>query len=106
VPIGERGRAYAGAGLGAYFAKAEAEGSWKEVGIEVRASDTSNDTAFGYHVVFGGEFTLSQTLSLDAQLKWFRAEPSFSLFEGEQNAASVEPDIGGILLSVGLLFRL
>lgn len=106
VPIGERARLYAGGGLGAYFAKAEIEGSWKEVGAEVAASDSSDETVFGYHVVFGGEVTMSPRLSLDAQVKWFRAEADFSFFGDTVNATSVEPDIGGVLLSVGLLFRL
>jgi opacity protein-like surface antigen len=106
VPVGTLGRVYAGAGIGAYFAKAEIEGSWKEEGIEIAASDSSNDTAFGYHVVFGGEFAINPRLSLDAQVKWFRAEPKFSFFENSADANSATVDIGGVLLSLGLLFQL
>lgn len=106
VPVGERARLYAGGGIGAYFSKGEIEGSWKELGIEIDASDTSKDTAFGYHVIFGGEVSMTENLDLDVQVKWFRAEPGFSFFGDTPNETSVDADIGGVLLSVGLLFGL
>lgn len=106
LPLAERASLYAGAGVGAYFAKAEVEGSWKEESLDILATDTATDTAFGYHFVVGGEYQVSPRLGLEVQAKWFKADPSFSFFEGTASLTEVEPDIGGVVLSLGLVFLL
>lgn len=106
LPLEGQARVYAGAGVGAHFTRAKVEGSWKEVGLDIAASDTSTDTAFGYHVVVGGEYLLSPRVGLELQAKWFRAEPSFSFFEDTASLTEVKPDIGGILISLGFVFQL
>jgi opacity protein-like surface antigen len=102
LPLAEQGRLYAGAGVGAYFAKAKVEGSWREEGQEIAASDDSTDTALGFHVVAGAEYLVTPALGMDLQAKWFRTKPEFSFF----GVSSDKVDIGGFLLSFGLRFHL
>lgn len=103
LPAGPAGRLYAGAGVGAYFSEVDLEISMP--GFGTRSSDTSTDTAFGYHAVVGGEYLFSPRWGLLAEAKWFRAEPETSLELFGESFDGEKVDIGGVVLSVGLLFQ-
>ncbi len=74
---------FAGAGLGAYNAK-------------LKGVFSSSDTAFGYHLVAGGQADLTQTLFLGAEFKYLWAKASF-------NGADAKLD--GYTTTVNLGFR-
>jgi outer membrane protein W len=101
LPLGERARWFAGAGVGMYFAKAKAEVTGEFVGITLTASEEGDASVFGYHAVLGGEFMVSQAVGLQIEGRWFKVEPEFS-----NNVAYDKLDIGGIMLSFGVLFQL
>lgn len=104
LPLGDKARLYAGAGIGVYFAKLKAEASAEFEGIKRTASaESDTPSAFGYHAVLGGEFMLSQAWGLQAEAKWFKVEPDFSFDELDIEGKS---DIGGVMLSFGVLFQL
>jgi len=106
LPLGDRARMYAGAGFGVYFAKDKVEGAAEipeSGGVTVNASANGDDVAFGYHAVLGGEFMVSQAIGLQLEAKWLKVEPEF---EYDRNAGSDTFDIGGIMLSFGVLFQL
>jgi opacity protein-like surface antigen len=101
LPLGDRARLYAGAGVGMYFAKAKVELSADIDGVKFSISDEDDASAFGYHAVLGGEFMVSSAVGLQAEAKWFKVEPEFS-----DDIADEKADIGGIMLSFGVLFQL
>ena len=104
LPLGDKARLYAGAGIGVYFAKLKAEASAESGGIKFTASaESDTPTAFGYHAVLGGEFMLSQAWGLQAEAKWFKVEPDFSFDDLDLQGKS---DIGGVMVSFGVLFQL
>jgi len=106
LPLGDKARLYAGAGIGAYIAKHKVEGSAEipgSGGVTVNDSATGDDVVFGYHAVFGGEFMVSQAVGLQLEAKWFKAEPEFEYDEFDETSKG---DIGGIMISFGVLFQL
>jgi len=100
LPLGEKARLYAGAGIGAYFGKLKAEASYTIEGRSNSASRDASNSAFGYHAVLGGEFMVSTMVGLQAEAKWFKVEPEFSDLD------TGKVDIGGVLFSFGVLFQL
>jgi len=100
LPLGDKARLYAGAGVGMYFAKAKLEASAESEGLTYSVSEEADDSVFGYHAVFGGEFMVSSAVGLQIEGKWFKAEPEFS------DISDGKGDIGGIMLSFGVLFQL
>jgi opacity protein-like surface antigen len=105
VPLGDKARVYAGAGVGVYFAKAKIEASSEVEGVKFVASDSDTNTAFGYHAVLGGEFMVASKIGLQAEAKWFKAEPKFSL-GGDESGSSDKVNIGGVMFSFGVLFQM
>jgi len=97
LPLGEKARLYAGAGVGMYFAKAKVEFEASGFSSE---NFSENKSAFGYHAVLGGEFMVSSAVGLQAEAKWFKVEPDFS---GEIDE---KVDMGGVMISFGVLFQL
>ncbi len=69
------GELYIGAGLGAYFAEARSDLFIAALGHE---SQSASDTAFGGHVVAGGNFNITPKIFLGAEVKYLWARPSFS----------------------------
>ena len=98
LPLGDKARLYAGAGIGVYIAKAKSE--FEAAGISAE-SFSDNQSAFGYHAVLGGEFMVSSAVGLQAEAKWFKVEPEFS-----DDISDGKTDIGGIMISFGVLFQL
>lgn len=106
LPLGTRARLYAGAGGGAYFARNEIEGSAPIPGlggVSAHASAEGDGIVFGYHAVAGGEVMITPVFGLQAEAKWFKAEPEFEYDEFDETS---EVDIGGVMLSFGVLFQL
>jgi outer membrane protein W len=106
LPLGDRARMYAGAGFGVYFAKDKGEASagiLDSGGVTVNASFNGDDVAFGYHAVLGGEFMVSQAIGLQLEAKWLKVEPEF---EYDEFTEIDKMDIGGIMISFGVLFQL
>jgi len=106
LPLGPRARLYAGGGGGVYFAKDKVEGSAAIPGlggVTVHASAEGDDVVFGYHAVVGGEFMVAPNVGLQLEGKWFKAEPEF---EYDEFDATDEFDIGGIMISFGVLFQI
>ena len=101
LPLGERARLYAGAGVGMYFAKAKVELSADIDGVKFSISDEDDASAFGYHAVLGGEFMVSSAVGLQAEAKWFKVEPEFS-----DDISDGKTDFGGVMLSFGVLFQI
>ena len=87
---------FAGAGVGAYFAMADFDVSEGYVSV----SDDDTSTAFGFHVVAGGEYKFANGMSALAEFKWFTAETDFELFDEDTE----DINIGGIVLSLGVKF--
>lgn len=100
LPFGDKARIYAGAGVGMYFGKVEAEVSVEILGATYSQSIKADDSIFGYHVVLGGELMVARIVGLLAEARWFKAEPEFSDFDTEK------VDIAGVMISLGLLFQL
>ena len=100
LPLGDKARIYAGAGVGMYFGKAEAEVSVELYGATFSQSIKADDSIFGYHAVLGGEYMVARNVGLLAEAKWFKAEPEFSDF------GTGKIDIAGVMFSFGVLFQL
>ncbi len=100
LPLGEKARLYAGAGVGMYFAKAKVEITGEVEGVTLTASQEGDDSVFGYHAVLGGEFMFSELVGLQVEGKWFKVEPEFS-----NEVSDGKVDIGGIMVSLGVLFQ-
>lgn len=101
-PLGDAARLYAGAGVGAYFAKNTLDGT--EFGADV--SFDTKATAFGVHAVVGGEYLVTPHLGLEAEVKWFVAKPDFTFDVADEQLQSGKFNIGGFLLNLGVLFQL
>ncbi len=69
------GELYLGAGLGAYFSKARSDLFAAALGHE---STSASDTAFGGHVVAGGNFDITPYIYVGAEVKYLWTRPSFS----------------------------
>ena len=92
---------YVGAGIGAYFAKGESDIFIQSLG---RASDTSNDLAFGAHVVAGGNFDATPNIFLGVEMKYLWVKPSFSgTFFGVPIA--LDPKLDGFTATANLGYR-
>jgi len=95
------GELYIGAGIGAYFAKGESD-----IFIQSRgsASQSSNDVAFGAHVVAGGSFNATQNIFIGVEMKYLWVKPSFSgTFFGVP--ISLDPELDGFTATANLGFR-
>jgi len=92
---------YLGAGIGAYFAKGESDIFIQSLGS---ASDTSNDVAFGAHVVVGGDFDVAPNIFLGVEMKYLWVKPSFSgTFFGVP--ISLDPKLDGFTATANLGYR-
>jgi opacity protein-like surface antigen len=80
-PLGEF-ELYAGAGIGAYFAKAEL------------SSQSYNDTALGWHILTGVNFNVMPNLFLGAEIKYLWAKPSFGSWDSRIDGATVTANLG------------
>lgn len=106
LPLGDRACLYLGVGGGVYFADDEIDGSAPipgAPGMSVTGSAEGDDVAFGYHAVFGGEFMFSSAVGLQAEAKWFKVEPEFEYDDIDETD---EFDIGGVMISLGVLFKM
>ena len=56
-----------------------------------------------YHAVVGGEYMITTKVGLQAEAKWFKAEPEFVYDDG---SSSGKGDIGGVMFSFGVLFQM
>jgi opacity protein-like surface antigen len=96
-PVGQGFSLFGGAGVGAYFAKVEVD---MDAGGYVSVSDDDTQTAFGFHVVAGGEYKFANGMAALAEFKWLKAESDFELFDESTD----DINIGGIVLSLGVKF--
>ena len=80
-PLG-KAELYAGAGIGAYFAKAE-------LGIT-----SYNDTALGWHLLTGGTFNVMPTVFVGAEIKYLWVKPSFGSMESKLNGMIATANLG------------
>lgn len=74
---------FAGAGVGYYFAEAEVEGS------------DDSGSAFGYHLLVGADYKLTNAVAIGAEARWFWTEPEF---DGE------DIQVGGATYSLALKY--
>ena len=88
LPLG-RVELYAGAGIGAYFAKAESD-------IGRGYNFHYNDTALGWHILTGSNINVMQNLFVGVEIKYIWVKPSF---------ASWESRLDGITTTANLEFR-
>jgi len=90
---------YGGAGLGYYLASSEYESKtefegYPELSTSTSGSDSAN--AFGFHVVGGADFNISETIAVGGEAKWFSVEPDFG-------GGSVK--MGGIIFNAGVKYK-
>lgn len=76
---------YALAGVGVYISEMKIHGTVPAFGLSI--SDSDDDTAFGFNLGLGANFNITPNVYLGAEVKYLRAEPSFSfpflLLEGD-----------------------
>ncbi len=95
------GELYLGAGLGAYLARADADLFISALGHE---SGSSSDTAFGGHVVAGGNLNITPRVFAGVDVKYFWAKPSFSAtFFGVP--VTLDAKMDGLIATANLGFR-
>jgi len=90
---------YGGAGLGYYLAYAKYESKSNVVGYTESSTSYSNSdsaSAFGFHVVGGADFNISETIAIGAEAKWISVEPEFS-------GSAIK--IGGLIFNAGVKFK-
>ncbi|HEX2720543.1 MAG TPA: outer membrane beta-barrel protein, partial [Candidatus Deferrimicrobium sp.] len=80
-PLG-RVELYAGAGIGAYFAKAEL------------GSQSYNDTALGWHILTGVNLNVMPNLFLGAEIKYLHVKPSFGTWDSRLDGATATANLG------------
>jgi len=71
----QKGELYGGVGLGVYFAELEAEIGNLGLGQE---SHTSRDTAFGTHILFGGNYNITPNIYIGGEMKYILARATFN----------------------------
>ncbi|MGZ8450361.1 MAG: outer membrane beta-barrel protein, partial [Candidatus Deferrimicrobiaceae bacterium] len=81
LPLGEV-ELYAGAGIGAYFGKAEL------------GSQSYNDTALGWHILTGVDFNVMPNLFLGAEISYLRVKPSFGAWDSSLDGATATANVG------------
>jgi opacity protein-like surface antigen len=80
-PLGEV-ELYAGAGIGAYFAKADL------------FSQSYDDTAVGWHILTGVNFNVTPTLFLGAEIKYLWVKPSFGSWASSLDGVTATANLG------------
>jgi outer membrane protein W len=97
----QKGELYGGVGLGVYFAKLESEIGNLGLGQE---SHSITDTAFGPHILFGGNYNLTPNIYIGGELKYILAKATFNTtFFG--NSATANVSIDGFITTVNLGYR-
>lgn len=81
LPLGDL-ELYAGAGIGAYFAKAKL------------LSLSYDDTALGWHILAGFNLNVMQNLFLGAEMKYLWVKPSFGSWESRLDATTGTANLG------------
>jgi opacity protein-like surface antigen len=81
VPLGDF-ELYAGAGIGAYFVKAEL------------GSQSYNDTALGWHILTGVNFNVDPYFFLGVEIKYLWVKPSFGPYSPEFDGATATANLG------------
>jgi len=78
-----------GAGIGLYMATMEAEAGGTKV---------SNDAnAFGFHLVGGADYNLSEHIAIGGEVKWISVTPDFNTFGSGK--------MGGLVVNAGLKYK-
>ena len=97
----QNGELYGGVGLGVYFAELEAEIGNLGLGQE---SHSSRDTAFGVHILMGGNYNINPKIYIGGEMKYMLARATFNAtFFGDQLTAQTKMD--GIITTVNLGYR-
>jgi opacity protein-like surface antigen len=86
-PLGG-GELYAGAGIGAYFAKAESDTGR---GMKFQSN---NDTALGWHILTGGTFNVMPNMFVGAEIKYLWVKPSFAPWESRLDGMTATANLG------------
>jgi len=87
LPLGG-GELYAGAGIGAYFAKAESD-TGRGLGFQ-----SYNDTALGWQILTGGNFNVMPNMFVGAEIKYIWVKPSFASWESRLDGMTATANIG------------
>ena len=81
LPLGDF-ELYAGAGIGAYFAKGELY------------SQSYSDTALGWHVLTGVDINVTPILFVGGEIKYLWAQPSFGPWDARLDGATATANLG------------
>lgn len=100
-PVGPNAELFGGAGIGVYFAKAEADLSSSVLGS---ATFSDDDNAFGFHLVAGGNVNINPNVFVGGEVKYLWADASFS---GTTFGVPITVDskLDGITLTATIGFR-
>lgn len=86
-PLGG-GELYAGAGIGAYFAKFESD-TGRTLGVQ-----SNNDTALGWHILTGGTFNVMPNLFVGAEIKYLWVKPSLAPWDSRLDGMTATANLG------------
>lgn len=97
----QQGELYGGGGIGVYFAEVESDIGNLGLG---RESHTSNDTAFGVHMLVGGNHNITPNIYIGGELRYFFASANFNAtFFG--TPLTMSADLDGFIATVNLGYR-
>ena len=85
----DRFELYGLAGIGAYFARAEVDGSATVNNLSYSASDSDSDTAFGFTIGLGVNYNISPS--------WFVGAEGKYLFTSDVTLFGVDTNLNGII---------
>jgi len=83
---------YGGAGIGLYMATAEAEAAGVSMSYDANA--------FGFHVVGGADFNVSDNIAIGGEVKWVSVEPEFDVL-----GVKYDTPYGGIIFNAGVTYK-
>ncbi|MBI4824001.1 MAG: porin family protein [Nitrospirae bacterium] len=103
---GDKVELFAGAGLGYYFTKVEAEYVYPPNPV-FNDSVSKSKGAFGYHVVGGADYNITKTIALGFEVKWFSVKPDYGtvVSAGGSSLDIGKVEGGGVITNLALKYR-
>lgn len=102
LPLG-RGNLFAGAGFGVYFASMDVTARTGDPGHPT-LSASDDDTAYGFHLVGGGEYDVTETIFVGGELKYLWGTAKFSGSVGSASG-TFDAKLDGFFSTVNVGYR-
>ncbi len=93
IPLpGDKVEFYGGVGIGLYLATSEAEIAGVSMSYDANA--------FGFHVVGGADFNISDNIAIGGEIKWVSVEPEFDIV-----GVKYDTPYGGLIFNAGVKYK-